>query len=178
VTLADLVVFTRQFSTMINADLSIVVRALYFLSEQIGNPKLNKAVVSVRKDMEAGLVLSEALEQHPKVFGRHCVEMVRVGGTLEGVLLRIADQLEKEPDLRRKVKSAMTYPIVVLVLAILAAWFMLMFIVPFFARLFEDLGGALPLPTRLAMGISDILTSRFEVLVYAAMCASAFLFLR
>ena len=101
-----------------------------------------------------------------------------VGGTLDGVLLRIADQLEKEADLRRKVKSAITYPIVVLVLAILAAWFMLIFIVPIFARLFKHLGGALPLPTRLAMGISDILTSSFEVLVYAAMCTSAFLFLR
>jgi type IV pilus assembly protein PilC len=76
------------------------------------------------------------------------------------------------------VKSAMTYPIVVLLLAILATWFMLIFIVLLFARLFEDLGGALPLPTRLAMGISDILTSSFEVLVYAAMCANAFLFLR
>jgi len=79
VTLADLVVFTRQFSTVINADLSIIVRALYFLSEQIGNPKLRKAEVSVRKHIEAGLVLSGALEQHPKVFGRHCVEMVRAG---------------------------------------------------------------------------------------------------
>jgi type IV pilus assembly protein PilC len=93
-------------------------------------------------------------------------------------MLRIADQLEKGADLRREVKSAMTYPIVVLVLAILAAWFMLTFIVPFFARLFENLGGALPLPTRLAMGISNILTSSFEMLVYAASCASAFLFLR
>jgi type IV pilus assembly protein PilC len=79
VTLADLVVFTRQVSTMINADLTIVVWALYFLSDQIGNPKLKKAVVSVRKHIEAGLVLSEAPEQHPKVFGRHCVEMVRAG---------------------------------------------------------------------------------------------------
>jgi type IV pilus assembly protein PilC len=180
VKLADLVVFTRQFSTMINAGLPIV-RALYVLAEQTDNPKLKKAIVAVRKDLEAGLVLSEVLEQHPKVFGRLYVEMVRageMGGTLDGVLLRIADQLEKEADLRRKVKSAMAYPLIVLVLAILAASFMLIFIVPIFARLFEDLGGTLPLPTRLAMGFSNILTSVFGVLVYAGMCAAFFLFLR
>jgi type IV pilus assembly protein PilC len=107
--------------------------------------------------------------------------MVRAGeagGILGEVLLRIAEQLEKEADLRRKVKSAMTYPIIVLVLAILAASFMLIFIVPIFARMFKDLWGTLPLPTRLAMGISDILTSIFGVFVYAGMGAGVFLFLR
>ena len=178
--LADLVVFTRQFSTMINAGLPIV-RALYVLSEQTENPKLKEVVVLVRKDVEAGLALSEALEKHPKVFSKLYVEMVRageIGGILDGVLLRVADQLEKDQELRRKVKSAMTYPIVVLVLAILAASFMLIFIVPVFARMFEDLGGTLPLPTRVAMGISDILTSIFGVLVYAGMGAGVFAFLR
>ncbi len=131
--------------------------------------------------MEAGLVLSEALERHPRVFSRFYVEMVRAGeagGILDEVLLRIAEQLEMEADLRRKVKSAMTYPIIVLVLAILAASFMLIFIVPIFARMFEDLGGTLPLPTLLAMGISGILTSIFGVFVYAGMGAGVFLFLR
>jgi type IV pilus assembly protein PilC len=107
--------------------------------------------------------------------------MVRAGeagGILGEVLLRIAEQLEKEAHLRRKVKSAMTYPIIVLVLAILAASFMLIFIVPIFARMFKDLWGTLPLPTRLAMGISDILTSIFGVFVYAGMGAGVFLFLR
>ena len=177
--LADLVVFTRQFSTMINAGLPIV-RALYVLSEQTENPKLKEVVVLVRKDVEAGLALSEALEKHPKVFSKLYVEMVRageIGGILDGVLLRVADQLEKDQELRRKVKSAMTYPIVVLILAILAASFMLIFIVPVFARMFEDLGGTLPLPTRVAMGISDILTSIFGVLVYAGMGAGVFAFL-
>jgi type IV pilus assembly protein PilC len=180
VKLGDLVVFSRQFATMINAGLPIV-RALYILSEQTGNPKLKEVVVQVRKDVEAGLALSEALEKHPKVFSRLYVEMVRageVGGILDGVLLRVADQLEGDQELRRKVKSAMTYPMVVLVLAILAASFMLIFIVPVFARMFEDLGGTLPLPTRVAMGISDILTSIYGVLVYAAMGAAVFGFLR
>jgi len=180
VKLGDLVVFSRQFATMINAGLPIV-RALYVLSEQTENQKLKEVVVQVRKDVEAGLALSEALEKHPKVFSRLYVEMVRageIGGMLDEVLLRVAHQLEGDQELRRKVKSAMTYPVVVLVLAILAASFMLIFIVPVFARMFEDLGGTLPLPTRIAMGISDILTSIYGVLVYAAMAAAVFGFLR
>src|SRR5215210_1527627 len=147
--LDDLVIFSRQLATMINAGLPIV-RALYVLSEQTVNPKLKDVVVEMRKDVEAGLSLSEALEKHPEAFSRLYVEMVKageIGGMLDGVLLRIADQLEKDQDLRRKVRAAMTYPIVVLVLAILAASFMLIFIVPVFAKMFQDLGGTLPLPT-------------------------------
>src|SRR5918997_6613779 len=147
VKLTDLVVFTRQFATLINAGLPIV-RALYVLSEQTENPKLREVVVLVRKDVEAGLALSEALDKHPKVFSRLYVEMVRAGeirGILDEVLLRVATQLEGDQALRRKVTSAMTYPTVVLVLAVLAASFMLIFIVPVFAKMFEDLGGTLPL---------------------------------
>lgn len=180
VKLTDLVIFTRQFATMINAGLPIV-RTLYILSEQTDNAKLKEAVVLVRKDVEAGLALSEALEKHPKVFDALYVEMVRageIGGILDGVLLRIADQLEGDQDLRRKVKSAMTYPTVVLIIALLAASFMLIFIVPVFAKMFEDLGGTLPLPTQVAMGASDILTSIFGVLIYAALGGGVFGFLR
>jgi type IV pilus assembly protein PilC len=180
VRLSDLVVFTRQFATMIDAGLPIV-RAIYVLSEQTANEKLKDTIDAVRKEIEAGLALSEALEKHPKVFPRLYVEMVRageIGGMLDGVLLRIAEQLEKDQELRRKVRSAMAYPTVVLVLAILAASFMLVFIVPIFARMFEDLGGTLPLPTRVAMGLSDVLTSPFGILIYAAMGAGVFLFLR
>jgi len=178
--LNDLVVFSRQLATMINAGLPIV-RALYVLSEQTENPKLKDVVVAVRKDVEAGLSLSESLEKPPEVFSRLYVEMVKageIGGILDGVLLRVADQLERDQDLRRKVKSAMTYPVVVLVLAILAASFMLIFIVPVFAKMFQDLGGTLPLPTRIAMGASDILTSIFGVLVYTGMALAVVMFLR
>jgi type IV pilus assembly protein PilC len=178
--LNDLVVFSRQLATMINAGLPIV-RALYVLSEQTENPKLKDVVVEVRKDVEAGLSLSEALEKHPKAFSRLYVEMVKageIGGLLDSVLLRIADQLEKDQDLRRKIRSAMTYPVVVLVLAILAASFMLIFIVPVFAKMFQDLGGTLPLPTRVCMLLSNILTSFWGILVYAAMAAGVYLFFR
>src|ERR687898_1284364 len=180
VRLADLVIFSRQLATMINAGLPIV-RALYILSEQTENPKLNEVVVAVRKDVEAGLSLSESLGKHPEVFSRLYVEMVKtgeIGGILDGVLLRLADQLERDQDLRRKIRSALTYPIVVLILAILAASFMLIFIVPVFAKMFQDLGGTLPLPTRICMLISDILTSILGVLVYAGMGLAVVLFLR
>ncbi len=180
VKLGDLVVFTRQFATMINAGLPIV-RALYVLSEQTDNKKLKNVLNDIRKQVEAGLALSEALEKHPKVFNRLYVEMVRageIGGILDDVLLRIANQLEKDQELRRKVKSAMAYPTVVLALAIVAASFMLIFIVPIFARMFEDLGGDLPLPTRIAMGLSDTLTSPLGILVYAIIGVGVFLFLR
>jgi type IV pilus assembly protein PilC len=178
--LNDLVVFTRQFATMINAGLPIV-RSLYILGEQTDNKKLQAVIDDVRKQVEAGLALSEALEKHPKVFDKLYTEMVRageIGGILDDVLLRVAGQLEKDQDLRRKVKSAMTYPTVVLVLAILAASFMLIFIVPIFARMFEDLGGDLPLPTKIAMGLSDVLTSPFGVILYVGAGVGIFFFLR
>jgi type IV pilus assembly protein PilC len=176
----DLVVFTRQFATMINADLPIV-RTLYVLSEQTSNKQLKETLEDVRKEVEAGLALSEALEKHPKVFSKLYTEMVRageIGGILDDVLLRVAGQLEKDQELRRKVKSALTYPIVVLVLAILAASFMLIFIAPIFAQMFEDLGGTLPLPTRIAMGFSDVLRSIWGVLVYVGMIGGVIFFLR
>ena len=156
---------------MINAGLPIV-RSLYVLTEQTDNKKLKVILDDVRKQVETGLAFSEALEKHPKVFDKLYTEMVRageIGGILDEVLLRIADQLEKDQDLRRKVKSAMAYPTVVLVLAILAASFMPIFIVPIFARMFEDLGGDLPVPTVVAMTLSDMLTSIFGVFLYAGL---------
>src|SRR5215213_4888918 len=176
----DLVVFSRQLATMINAGLPIV-RALYVLSEQTENPKLKDVVVEVRKDVEAGLALSEALGKHPEVFSRLYTEMVKageIGGMLDGVLLRVADQMERDQDLRRKVKSAMTYPVIVLILAVVAASIMLIFIVPVFAKLFQDLGGTLPLPTRICMLLSNILTSFWGILVYIGMAIAIIMFLR
>jgi type IV pilus assembly protein PilC len=178
--LRDLVVFTRQFSTLINAGLPIV-RSLYVLSEQTQNPKLKEVIDAVRGDVEAGLSLSEALEKHPEAFNRLYVEMIRageIGGMLDGVLLRIADQLEKEADLRRKVKTAMIYPLFVMGFAFLTLTFLLIAIVPVFAGLFEDLGGTLPLPTRIVIAVSNILTSLWGIVVYLALGAAIFVFLR
>jgi type IV pilus assembly protein PilC len=180
VKLRDLVIFSRQFATLINAGLPIV-RALYVLSEQTEKKKLKETIDAVRGDVEAGSSLSEALEQHPKVFNRLYVEMVKageIGGMLDGVLLRIADQLEKEAELRRKVKSAMIYPLFVMGFALLTLTFLLVFIVPIFAKMFADLGGTLPLPTRIVIGVSNILTSLWGILVYLALGVALFLFLR
>jgi type IV pilus assembly protein PilC len=180
VKLGDLVVFSRQFATLINAGLPIV-RALYVLSEQTQNKKLVVVIDAVRGDVEAGLSLSEALEKHPKVFNRLYVELVRageIGGMLDGVLLRIADQLEKEADLRRKVKTAMAYPLFVVGFAILIASILLIFIVPIFAQMFVDLGGTLPLLTRMVMAVSNVLASLWGILVYVGMGVAFFVFLR
>lgn len=180
VTADDVVVFTRQFSTMINAGLPIV-RSLNILGEQAANNKFEGVIVGVREDVEAGLTLSDSLEKHPKVFNRLYVEMVRageVGGILDGVLLRIADQLEGDQELRRKVKSAMTYPTVVLIMAVLAAAVMLIFIVPIFAQMFEDFGGTLPLPTRIAMGLSSILTGVGGLFVGALAIGGVYFFFK
>jgi type IV pilus assembly protein PilC len=180
VRLRDLVVFSRQFSTLINAGMPIV-RAMYVLSEQTENKKFVQVIDAVRGDVEGGLSLSEALEKHPKVFNRLYVEMIRageIGGMLDGVLLRIADQLEKEADLRRKVITAMVYPLFVMGFAFLTLTALLMFVVPVFARLFEDLGGELPLMTRIVMGVSDILTSLWGIVVYLVIGVAFYLFWR
>ncbi|MGB3634202.1 MAG: type II secretion system F family protein, partial [Rubrobacteraceae bacterium] len=176
----DVAVFSRQFATMINAGLPIV-RALYILGEQTTSKKLQDVIVEIREDVEAGLALSEALDKHPKVFNRLYVEMVRageIGGVLDGVLLRIADQLEADQELRRKVKSAMTYPTIVLIMAMLAAAIMLIFIVPIFAQMFEDLGGTLPLPTQIAITLSNLLTGFGGILVAALLIGGVVFFLR
>lgn len=180
VKLSDLVIFTRQFATMINAGLPIV-RALRTLAEQTPNKKLKDAIDQVRSDVESGFALSEAIEKHPDIFNKLYVEMVRageIGGVLDEVLLRVASQLEKDQELRRKIKSAMTYPTVVFILAIVTAVFMLVFIVPIFARMFTDLGGVLPLPTRIAIGVSNALTSIFGIFIGAAAIGGTVFFLR
>ena len=180
VKLDDVVIFSRQFATMINAGLPIV-RTLHILGEQTSNQKLRRVILEVRQDVEAGLALSEALEKHPKVFDRLYIEMVRageVGGVLDDVMLRIADQLEADQELRRKVKSAMMYPTVVLAMAILAATIMLIFIVPIFAQMFEDLGGTLPLPTQIAITLSNLLTGFGGLLTAALLIGGVIFFVR
>jgi type IV pilus assembly protein PilC len=160
VTAEDLVLFTRQLATMVGAGLPLV-RALRALAEQADGRRIGTVAEAVRADVEAGASLSGALAARGGVFPVIYVEMVRAGeagGMLDEVLPRLASQLERDRELGRKVRSAMAYPITVLVLAALAAAFMLVFVVPVFARMFEDLGGVLPVPTRVAMALSAFLT--------------------
>jgi len=157
--LKDLAVMSRQFATMINSGLSLL-RALSILSDQTQNAKLAKALGEVRGAVEAGQSLSTALARHPDAFPPLMVNMTRageVGGFLDAVLLQIAENYEAEVKLRAKIKSAMTYPTVVFVIAVLAVIGMLLFIVPVFAKMFADLGGTLPAPTRVLVFLSKAL---------------------
>lgn len=159
--LKDLAIFSRQFATMINSGLSLL-RALTILAEQTESPKLSEVVEDVARQVEGGESLSRALSEHEKVFPKLYVAMVRAGetaGTLDSVLLRIAENLEKDVVLRGKIKSAMTYPVIVFIMAILLTGVMLVFIVPTFAQMFTDLGGELPLPTHLLMVASNFVSS-------------------
>lgn len=156
VKLRDLSVFSRQFATMIASGLSLL-RALNILTEQTENPKLASTVAEVRDDVERGSSLSSAMARHPKVFNALFVSLVRAGetgGQLDIVLLRVADSFEKEYRLKQKIKSAMTYPVVVFIIAIVLVTIMLIFVVPTFANMFTSLGGVLPLPTRILLFIS------------------------
>lgn len=150
-------VMARQLATMISSGLSLL-RALYVLEEQTEAPKLKRAIVAVRLDVEAGLSLSQAMAKHPKIFNDLFVAMVRAGetgGNLEEVLERVAVQLEKDDNLRRTVRSAMVYPILIGVFAVLVLIGMILFIIPVFAGIFKDLGGQLPALTRFMISLSD-----------------------
>ena len=159
VKLKDLAIFSRQFATMINAGLSLL-RALSILEEQTENKELAAVLTEVRQDIETGQALSQALGKHPTIFPPLMVNMTRageVGGFLDSVMLQIAENYEAETKLRGKVKSAMTYPVVVFCIAIFAVIGMLLFIVPVFAKMFLTLGGELPAPTRVLIAMSDFL---------------------
>ncbi|MEI6570045.1 MAG: type II secretion system F family protein [Actinomycetes bacterium] len=167
VALKDVAVLSRQFATMINSGLSLL-RALSILSEQTENASLARMIGEVRQDVERGSSLSASLARHPKAFNRLYISMVRsgeVGGSLDAVLMRLADTIESQVELHRKVKSAMTYPVVVFSLVVFIASAMLLFIVPQFKGIYVELGGTLPLPTRILISISDVVKKYFPILI-------------
>jgi type IV pilus assembly protein PilC len=159
VSVKDLSVFTRQFATMVNAGLPLV-QCLDVLGRQLEKPHFKTVVLKVTSDVEGGSTLAEALEKHPKIFSDLYVNMIaagEAGGILDVILSRLSMFLEKADALQRKVKGAMTYPIIVLTVAGGACIFMLMFVIPVFAKMFSDFGGTLPAPTRIVMGISEFI---------------------
>jgi type IV pilus assembly protein PilC len=179
VKLKEVAVFSRQFATMINSGLSLL-RSLHILSEQTESKPLAEVVNQVRIDVERGSSLSAALAKHPKVFNRLYVSMVRageVGGALDSVLLRLAETIEKQVELRRKVKSAMTYPLVVAVLVLVIVSAMLLFVIPMFQNIYKQLGGKLPTPTQILIDISKVVRT-FWYLVVLAEIGGAFAFRR
>jgi type IV pilus assembly protein PilC len=166
----DLAVMTRQLATMVQSGMTIL-RALYVLEAQTENKTLAEAIVAVRKDVEAGLPLSDALERHPKIFSPLFVSMTRAGetgGMLDDSLIRVADQLEKEDSLRRQVKSAMTYPAVVLSFAGIVLIALVAFLVPVFIGVFKQFGGELPAITKLTVGMSKAITGYWYALIAGA----------
>jgi type IV pilus assembly protein PilC len=156
----ELAIFARQLSTMISSGMSIL-RALYVLEEQTESAYLKETIVAVRKDVEAGLSLSDAMGRHPKVFNPLFVAMTQageMGGVLEDSLQRVADQLQKDAALRRQVKSAMIYPALVATFAIGVMMALVAFLVPVFEGVFKEFGGELPKLTQVSVLMSKIVT--------------------
>ena len=163
-------VFSRQFATMINSGLALL-RALYILENQTPNPKLKAVIGDIRAKVEGGSALSDALESYPKVFSRLYVSMVRAGeagGILDETLSRVSSQLEAEDSLKRSVRSAMVYPLLIAAFALIILTAMIMFIIPIFSKMYSDLGSQLPLLTRVMVGVSDTMRSPAGLLVFAA----------
>lgn len=171
----DVTVFTRQFATMINAGLPLV-KCLSILSEQTESPVLTEVIVDVQHEVEMGRSLSEALSKHPDVFSDLYTSMVKageIGGVLDDVLLRIATTLESEAEIRRKIKSALTYPVAMFAISILLLIVMLVFVVPTFENMFKEIGATLPFLTRFIMGVSHFLLSWKGLILIAALIGGA-----
>jgi type IV pilus assembly protein PilC len=162
---AEMTVLARQLATMVSSGLSLL-RALYVLEDQTENPKLKVAIAEIRTDVEAGLSLSQAMAKHPKIFNDLFVSMVQAGetgGNLEEVLERVAVQLEKDDHLRRTVRAAMVYPMLIAGFAVLVLVAMVAFLIPIFAGMFEDLGGELPTLTKIMITLSDAMRGYWYV---------------
>lgn len=167
VTLKELSIVSRQFATMINSGLSLM-RALAILAEQTENKELARVLGEIRNDVEAGNSLSSAMGKHQKVFPPLMVNMIKageIGGFLDSVLLQIAENYEAEVKLRSKIKSAMTYPVVVACIAVIALIVMLTFVVPTFAKIFQQLGTKLPAPTQMLVDLSHAMKILVPLLI-------------
>jgi type IV pilus assembly protein PilC len=176
---SDLAIFSRQLSTMISSGMSIL-RALYVLEEQTESKFLKETIVAVRKDVEAGLSLSDSMARHPKVFNPLFVAMTQageMGGVLEDALMRVADQLQKDAALRRQIKSAMVYPTLVIIFAVGVMMALVAFLVPVFVGVFEQFGGELPKLTQVSVFLSEMVTG-YWWLMFSSAAAIATVFIR
>jgi type IV pilus assembly protein PilC len=166
---SELTVMTRQLSTMISSGMSIL-RALYVLEDQADNDKLREALIQIRKDVEAGITLSEALARHPDIFNELYIAMIAAGesgGIVEDTLVRVADQLEKDDSLRRQVKSAMMYPAMIGGFSVVVLIALVTFLVPVFEKVFRDFGGKLPAITQFTVSLSHLLTHQWYIAIAA-----------
>jgi type IV pilus assembly protein PilC len=182
----DLAAFARQLATLITSGVSIL-RSLYVLEDQTENKFLREVIIAVRKDVEGGAGLGDAMEKHPKVFGPLFVSMVRAGeagGVLESSLQRVADQVEKDASLRRQVRSAMVYPIMVFTVAVGVMLALVAFLVPVFEGVLKEFHAKLPFPTQISVDMSKAITSNWFgvvpgiIAIFAISGATIFTFLR
>lgn len=179
VTTKDLVIFTRQFSTMIDAGLPLI-QGLTILGEQAENKTFKGILKQITKDVEGGSTLAEGMKKHSQVFDNLFVNLVaagEVGGILDTILRRLAEYIEKAEKLRAKIKGAMTYPIVVVAIAIIVIGVILVFVIPVFEDMFSGFGAALPLPTQIVVAMSDFLKGNILFLI-AGFVGLGFLFKR
>lgn len=177
VSLHDLVVFTRQFATMLKAGVALT-RALSILGEETRNRKLKVAIEDVRKEVESGTALSQALSKHRDIFPRLYISLVRVGetgGFLDVIFERLASYYEKNEDTSRKIKSAAAYPLAIIIIAIVMVIFLLTYVLPTFLNLLTSFNAPLPLPTKIVMGVSSSLRSYWYVIA-SVVIALYFLF--
>ncbi|MEE9549972.1 MAG: type II secretion system F family protein, partial [Candidatus Binatia bacterium] len=173
VTAHDVMLFTRQFSTMIDAGLPIV-QSLDILAEQTENKPLKNIIRDVKRDVSGGTTLADALEKHPKAFDELYVNMVRAGeagGVLNTILNRIALFIEKADKLKKKVKGAMIYPSTIVTVAIGVVAILLIFVIPVFAELYGSMGRALPVPTQITINVSNFFRANFLYLIAAIVLA-------
>lgn len=169
ITAKDVVIFTRQFSTMIDAGLPLV-QGLTILAEQTENKTFQNVLKRVTKDVEGGSSLAEALKKHPKVFDALYVNLVaagEIGGILDTILQRLAAYIEKAEKLKTRIKGAMTYPIIVVAIAVLVIGVILIFVIPVFQEMFSSFGKALPVPTQIVVNMSDFLKGNIHYVIGA-----------
>jgi type IV pilus assembly protein PilC len=169
----DIVVFTRQFSTMIDAGLPLV-QTLEILSTQVENKGFGKILAQIKTDVESGSTYADALKKHPKVFSELYANMVaagEAGGILDTILNRLAAYIEKSMSLKKKVKGAMVYPLVVSSIAVLVIAVIMIFVVPTFSKMFTQMGGTLPLPTRIIINMSNFIAGLGGLMTFGAIVA-------
>ena len=179
VTTRDLVIFTRQFATMIDAGLPLV-QCLDILGKQQDNKTFKQILLKVKEDVESGSTFADALKKHPKAFGELYVNLVaagEVGGILDTILNRLAVYIEKALKLKKKVKSAMTYPATIVGIAVIVIAVILIFVIPSFEKMFQDFGGELPGPTQFVITLSNLI-QRYILAFIAAFFLGSWLFKR
>jgi type IV pilus assembly protein PilC len=171
----DLAIYTRQFSTMVDAGLPIA-QCLAILGEQSESPTLRGVTTKIAREVEGGATLGDSFRRFPKTFDDLFINMIQVGesgGVLDVVLQRLSGYIEKAAALKRKVKSAMVYPLTIISVAVLVIIFMMTFVIPTFAQMFKSMGAQLPLPTRIVLWISEF-TQRYVLLIIAGIVAFIF----